>query len=122
MGLKQAKAIDMETLKKLRLSIWKKLVENYCVYGSAIVYDFSRFTFPPSREFIGYLTRSFTESTIELYENGPTFSSYQVSFAKGKVHGQAIYKTTVDTYPSFSGFNTLEEYQRSFAKDESGKR
>lgn len=107
----------MDTLRKLRLSMWKRIVEQYYMYSSIITYDKRDFTFPPSREFIDYLMRSFTESTVERYENGPTFSSYHVSYAKGKVHGEAIFKTTVATYPQFSGFTSLEDYQRSFATD-----
>jgi hypothetical protein len=105
----------METLKKLRLSIWKKLVDQY--YGLSYRSDgVSDFTFPPSAEFINYLVSSFSESTIEGFENGPTFSSYQVSYHNGNVYGHAIYKTTVTTYPRFSSFKTMEEYKRSFKK------
>lgn len=118
MLLLQLKDTAMDTLKKLRLSMWKRKVEQYYMYNSILTYDKRDFTFPPSQEFIDYLMRSFTESTVERYENGPTFSSYHVSYAKGKVHGEAIFKTTVTTYPQFSSFTSLEEYQRSFSKDE----
>ncbi|MES2702259.1 MAG: hypothetical protein V4649_06445 [Bacteroidota bacterium] len=108
----------METLKKLRLSMWKKLLHNYYAYRTTISNELSAFTFPPSREFIGYLSKTFTESTIALFENGPTFSAYEVSYDAGGTRGRAIYKTTVGTYPSFCAFKTVEEYQNSFAKGE----
>ena len=108
----------METLKKFRLSIWKNFVKNYFSPASTIYHDFGDFTFPPSFEFINDLKRSFSESTIQRFENGPTFSSYQVSYDMGGKHGTAIYKTTTATYPAFSGFATEEEYKRSFSIDD----
>jgi hypothetical protein len=108
----------METLKKLRLSIWKNFVKNYFSPASTTYQDYGDFTFPPSHEFIHDLRKSFSESTIQKYENGPTFSAYQVSYDVGGRHGTAIYKTTTATYPRFNGFETEEEYKRSFSIDD----
>jgi hypothetical protein len=108
----------METLKKLRLSIWKNFVKNYFAPSSTSYHDFGDFTFPPSNEFLSDLRKSFSESTIRKFENGPTFSAYQVSYDAGGRHGTAIYKTTTATYPLFNGFDTLEEYKSSFSIDD----
>lgn len=103
----------MDTLKKYKLSIWKSLLKYYAGLSEHIK-TIGDFTFPPSGKLIEELEHSFSRSSIECFENGPGFSSYEVFFSTGGKTGQAIYKTTAATYPLFQKYNTLEDYNRSF--------
>ena len=106
----------MSILKKLKLSIWKKLSVTYKyseVEGLVSAYD--KYRYPPSAVLMKDLQRTFTRSKIEGFENGINFSSYHISWFNDDQLGHSIYKTTTSTYPVFTRYDSVEAYFDSFS-------
>jgi hypothetical protein len=106
--------MTMELLRKLKPTVWEIFVHKYFQPATTVCQNTGDFTFQPSREFILDLTSSFTTAKIEKFENSDSFSSYHVDYFIGVDKGEAIYKTTRFIYPTFTMYDTVEEYRRSF--------
>lgn len=111
----------MELLSKLKPGFWEMLSHKYEMWSNkfftpstTVCQNTGVFTFQPSKEFIAELKDSFTMAKIEQFENGPTYSAYHVSYFIGAHKGDAIYKTTMLTYPDFTMYDSVEEYRLSF--------
>ena len=108
----------MELLKKLKPNFFELLAHKFFVPATTVSPDTGEFTFLPSEEFIQELTSSFTVAKIKPFENGSSFSSYHVDYRIGLDKGEAIYKATTFSYPSFAMYDTIEEYRMSFSFNE----
>jgi hypothetical protein len=103
----------MELIKKTK-PMWDVLLDKYFAPATTIASNVGDFTFPPTEDLVQQLTSTYTMARVDMFENGPTFSAYNVDYNIGGIKGNAIYKTTVTTYPEFCMFDTVEEYEMSF--------
>jgi hypothetical protein len=105
----------MDLTSKLKPSLWEMFIEKYFNEPSVVAADTGDFTFAPSEEFVNDLKDSFSNAKVEKYENGPTFSLYYVKYDIGGHKGEAIYKATNTTFPDFTMYDSVDEYELSFS-------